>query len=242
MSTETQIIALFEEGNPVPDVDALDPVDLDATAYLAALRAGSRSMTKVEEKIDRSDSKRPSFVWLAAAAAVLVIVVGGVALLQARGTNDPAPPANEQEPEPPALEMLTPESLAGNEFRVVGGTNQDLPERLAFAKDGTFTVFDRGGLETDNGAFAISGDQISFTSEWVEGRGPLDYGVIWAYPVCPGCNYNTVMRTDKCEGVVGEYRLVFDTPGGFSLDLVSDECLLRNFVAKGLELEIVDAG
>ncbi len=240
MSIETKILALFEEGNPVPDINGLDRVALDATSYLAALRAGSSAMTEVDDKIDRTEQKRPRMVWLAAAAAAVVVILGGVALLQS-GDDGAAPPVA-SEPETTAPAALTPDALPGNDFRVVSGTNQDLPERLAFGEDGTFTVSDRGGFTTDTGTYTIDGDRITFTSVWEEGRGPDDYGVIWAYPVCPGCNYNVTMRTDKCEGVVGEYRLVFDTPGTFSLDLVNDACLLRNYVAKGLELAPIASG
>jgi len=37
VSVESQVIALFEEGNPVPDLDDLETIDLDAAAYLATL-------------------------------------------------------------------------------------------------------------------------------------------------------------------------------------------------------------
>ena len=106
---------------------------------------------------------------------------------------------------------------------------------------GTFAVED-GGFDVDNGTYTIAGDQISFTSEWVEGHGPLDYGVIWARPACPDCNANPIMRTDKCEGVVGDYTLLFETPGTFSFRVINDECLLRTYVANGMELRLSSSG
>lgn len=234
MSTETQILALFAEGNPVSDLKRFDEVDLDATAYLAALRAGSTRMTKVDDKIGETHRKRPPLVWLVAAAAIAVLIVGGIALVQI-GTNDDAPPAA-TEPKTPAVEALTPESLAGREFRITGGQNQDLPTQMALAEDGDFEVLD-GSRTVDTGTYTIEGAHINFTSIWEQGRGPLeDDGILWAYPSCVDCNINLQMRADKCDGVVGEYELVFDEPTTVTLKIVSDECLMRNFVANGLQL------
>jgi len=235
VSTETQILALFEEGDPVPDLDRFDMVDLDATAYLAALRAGSTRMTEVEEAIGETERKRPPLVWLVAAAAVVVLIVGGIALVQA-GNDDDAPPPAATEPETPAVETLTPESIAGKEFRVIDGQNQDLPTQLALDEGGDFEVLD-GSRTVDTGTYTIEGAHINFTSIWEEGRGPLEGdGILWAYPSCADCNMNLQMRADKCEGVVGEYELVFEEPTTVTLKVVNDECLMRNFVANGLEL------
>ena len=41
MNIETQVLALFEEGNPIPDLDGLEPIDIDAAAYLAILEQRS---------------------------------------------------------------------------------------------------------------------------------------------------------------------------------------------------------
>ena len=102
------------------------------------------------------------------------------------------------------LNALTPQSIAGNEFRVVGGLNQELPEHLALSEDGAFRVSD-GGRTIDSGTFVVDGDEISFLSVWERGRGPVHYGVLWAEPECPGCHaMNVRLISDKCEGVVGD--------------------------------------
>lgn len=234
MSTEAQILALFKEGDPVPDPDRFDKAGLDATAYLAARRAGSTRMTKVEDKIGETERKRPPLVWLAAAAAMTVLIVGGVALMQT-GNDDEAPPAATV-PDTAAVETLTPDSLAGREFEIVGGQNQDLPTQLVLSEGGDFEVLD-GSRTVDTGTYTIEGAHINFTSTWEEGRGPLEGdGILWAYPSCADCNMNLQMRADRCEGVVGEYELVFEEPTTVTLKIVNDACLMRNFVASGLQL------
>lgn len=133
-------------------------------------------------------------------------------------------------------DSVTPQSIAGNEFRVVGGLNQELPERLVLGEDGTFLVID-GGRTIDSGTFVVDGDEISFLSVWERGRGPVHYGVLWAEPDCAGCHaINVRLISDKCEGVVGDYRIVIDPATSLTFEVVWDECLQRTLVANGLQL------
>ncbi len=91
------------------------------------------------------------------------LVVGGVAFARTRDTS---------------------ETSVGNDFQVIGGSNQNLPDVVTFGDDGTFAVID-GGRTVDTGTYTIEVDQISIVSEWVEVRGPEHYGVMWAEPDCP---------------------------------------------------------
>ncbi len=79
MNIETQVLALFEEANPIPDLDGLDPIDLDAAAYLATLEQRSIEVTQLDTKSkDQKAEKTVRQRWLVAA---VVIVLAGVALL-----------------------------------------------------------------------------------------------------------------------------------------------------------------
>lgn len=96
MSTEAQILALFEEGNPVSDIDGLGMFDLDAAAYLATLTTRSSEMTQIEEETEMQEQKRVLTPWLAAAAAVILVVTLGFVLLRpaddvVTSTTTPAP-------------------------------------------------------------------------------------------------------------------------------------------------------
>jgi hypothetical protein len=76
VSVESQVIALFEEGNPVPDLDGLETIDLDATAYLATLSQRSSEVTDLDiNEKEKAPEKRPMTPWLIAAVVALVIGV-----------------------------------------------------------------------------------------------------------------------------------------------------------------------
>lgn len=78
MNIETQVLDLFEEGNPIPDLDGLEPIDLDAAAYLATLEQRSSEVTQVH--VEKEDQKQKKTVrpWLVAAG---ITILAGVALL-----------------------------------------------------------------------------------------------------------------------------------------------------------------
>ena len=79
MNIETQVLALFEEGNPIPDLDGLEPINLDAAAYLATLEQRSSGMTQLDTKQkDQEQKKTVRQRWLVAA---VVIILAGVALI-----------------------------------------------------------------------------------------------------------------------------------------------------------------
>ena len=59
MNIETQVLALFEEGNPVPDPDDSEPIDIDAAAYLATLEQRSSRMTRLDTERKDQVKKKP---------------------------------------------------------------------------------------------------------------------------------------------------------------------------------------
>lgn len=77
MTIESDVLALFEEGNPVPDLNALDPAVLDAAAYLATLDQRSRNVTQLDtRRAEQRETRRSSLTWAIAAAAVIVLAIG----------------------------------------------------------------------------------------------------------------------------------------------------------------------
>jgi hypothetical protein len=91
VSVESQVIALFEEGNPVPDLDGLETIDLDAAAYLATLSQRSSEVTDIDiNEKEKAPEKRPMTPWLIAAVVALVI---GAAILVINQDLEDAPVA-----------------------------------------------------------------------------------------------------------------------------------------------------
>ena len=58
MTTETEVFALFEGGNPVPDLDGLGSDALDAAAYLATLETRSSEVTQAGYQINRTKGRQ----------------------------------------------------------------------------------------------------------------------------------------------------------------------------------------
>ena len=58
MTTETEVFALFEEGNPVPDLDGLGSDALDAAAYLATLETRSSEVTQAGYQTNRTKGRQ----------------------------------------------------------------------------------------------------------------------------------------------------------------------------------------
>jgi hypothetical protein len=91
VNRETQVLALFEEGNPVPDLDALEPLDIDAAAYLATLEQRSTNVSQTSTRSEKTnDGKRTRTAWLVAAAAVVIIGVGAVVAINQSADDSPA--------------------------------------------------------------------------------------------------------------------------------------------------------
>lgn len=97
MSIENEVMALFEEGNPVPDLDALEPATVDAAVYLVTLEQRSSEMTQLTTKHEEKEQpSRGPVAWLATAAIVLVLF--GVAILLLNQGVEEAPTATDPVP------------------------------------------------------------------------------------------------------------------------------------------------
>jgi hypothetical protein len=114
-------------------------------------------------------------------------------------------------------------ALIGQTWTVVDGRSFSRPTKIEIADDGTYRVFD-AGRPVDTGVTTTNADVITFQSA------PTDE-VTWVQ------NDVFLRVTDSCEGVVGEYQVVFATPSRVTLQVISDGCPPRVGVANGLQLE-----
>lgn len=159
MSTEVRILALFEEGNPVPAVDGLEGPDLDAAAYLEILQYRSSDMTQLKDTQQTIGTSRRAFK--AAVAGALVVAVLAVTALVIGQTGDDA---------------LTSENLVGV-WKSTDGVY------LQFNEDGTYSAawalneVAAGTFETGTWTF----DGTEFV--WVTGVGNCTSGDVGRYKV-----------------------------------------------------------
>ena len=87
MSIESRALALFEEANPVPDIEELAALDVEAAAYLATLTDRSSEMTQLDTKPPLETEKKTNpLIWVAAAAVVVIL---GVVLVFANRSDEP---------------------------------------------------------------------------------------------------------------------------------------------------------
>lgn len=89
MSVENLVIALIDEGNPIPYPSDLDRDRLDAAAYLATLETRSSTVTQTNTKNQQQKEKKKTVRswWLATAA---VIVLAGVAFILISQDDNPS--------------------------------------------------------------------------------------------------------------------------------------------------------
>lgn len=109
MSTEAQILALFEEGNPIPDIEGVEKIDLDAAAYLATLQTRSSAMTQTRTEPVEEKVSKPIMRWVAAAAVAVVL---GVILILTGQNSQETPPVDQPTPVPPTTAAPTPTTVA----------------------------------------------------------------------------------------------------------------------------------
>jgi hypothetical protein len=88
VSVEDRVIALIDEGNPIPDPNDLDRDRLDAAAYLATLEPRSSEVTQVDTRREDQKAKRTYWPWLA--AAMVIVLVGLAVVLVDQGEDAPA--------------------------------------------------------------------------------------------------------------------------------------------------------
>ena len=96
MTTESQIAALMDEANPVPDLDTYQVNEVDVAAYLATLEQRSEKMTSTDTR-PTAEKKPKRAMTLRLAAAFLVVVAGVIAILLSQNDGD-APVATDPTP------------------------------------------------------------------------------------------------------------------------------------------------
>jgi len=95
VSVEDRVIALIDEGNPIPDPNDLDRDRLDAAAYLATLEPRSSAVTQVDTRREDQKAKRTYWPWLT--AAMVIVLVGLAVVLANQGDDNPAADASPEE-------------------------------------------------------------------------------------------------------------------------------------------------
>ena len=154
---------------------------------------------------------------IAVGALVAVLVLAGAALLASTLFD---------EPEPTVSEPTGADALVGTTGVVVGGLAGTLPYSIEYAVDGTYLVSDNGET-VDTGVYTTDGDVIAFDSAQTN-------ELMWVWEP-----ENLVGTGTICEGVVGEYQVVFGAANSYTFDVVHDACSNRISVVNGLQLELV---
>ena len=109
MSTESQVMALLEEGNPETEISETAWSETTATAYLATLEQRSSEVTQLDTKqTDPTSSKRSMMPWLIAAALAAVV---GVAIIVSNQNSGEVPVVDE--PTPTTVVDAAPTTAAG---------------------------------------------------------------------------------------------------------------------------------
>jgi hypothetical protein len=147
VSTESQVMALLEEGNPATEIPESAWAGKTASAYLAALNTRSSNVTRLEPKQTRQmrERERP-FRWIAAAIAVVVIGVAAFLIYQ-------------RSQESPVVTEPTPTTIGA--VGSFDGYWESESQKLVIDGD-TYWVIEDDGL-VDTGEFR-SGVSLYFTS------------------------------------------------------------------------------
>lgn len=152
MSLEERVLTLFAEGNPVPDLDDLERVDIEAAAYLAILEQRSSEVTQLDDKkLKKETRKRPNMSWPVAAAAVIVL---GVAIFLLSRGNEDAPVVTE--PPPTTIGEPVPQESSLDGYWASG------PIEVFFEED-RYAILISGRL-SDQGTYVETDGEIRMTS------------------------------------------------------------------------------
>lgn len=145
MSNEQRVLALIEQGNPVPDPAAIETLPAQPAEYLATLQQRSSEVTQLDERTERQEGNRRPWR-VAAVAAALVIIAGVLALL-----------LNQNSEEAPTITEPTPTTVApAPTIDPTGYWNADSARRIHISEDGTYawmvvsSVRDRGVWEIED--------------------------------------------------------------------------------------------
>jgi ketosteroid isomerase-like protein len=166
VSVEDRVIALIDEGNPIPDPNDLDRDRLDAAAYLATLEPRSSEVTQVDTRSEDQIAKRTYWPWLA--AAMVIVLVGLAVVLLNQSDDNPAADASPEE-------VLTDYAAVSNSGDVDGVidfyTDDAVVENHPGDDDGIATgTAEIRALEEQLPAFQGSGDGIELIDMVVSGN------------------------------------------------------------------------
>lgn len=212
MSTETRVLALFEEANPVPDIHAADREHIAPAAYLANLERRSSEMTQVDAEIDQRDRTRRVRTWMAAAAVIVVMaaIAGLTVLLTGDGStdvpvvDDPAvvdPTVVDPPVVDPPTEVVPPTPEGSWTSGLFSAVFED--ETYAFVFDGA--LVDRGTYSTNEERLVLTAGDDS-----------------------PGC----------APGQPGQWTFERTDDSSLTLAGQDDNCFFRAFIY-GFELDVV---
>ncbi len=152
MSAVDQVVALIDEGNPVPEPDLIEdnyPTPID---YLASLQARSNNVTQLDQRMDTDqENKRSRRVTIAAAA--VVILAGIVALVLNQANQEP----------PPATDPVPSTTIPAPGLDATGYWVSSPTEKLFLGEDGTYAWLVVGSVR-DRGVWAVTDGIISFES------------------------------------------------------------------------------
>ena len=201
MSIEAHVLALIEEGNPVPDPNEIADVPVEPSAYLATLHKRSNEVTQLDER--KTTGAPTQNRWWIAAAAVLIVVLGAVAIMLTQG-GDEVPPATD----PPATTTpgADPEALIGTWS---SGVVTVLFEQGSYAFAINGVLVDRGTYSTASDPDSVlytSADDSPGCEAGAEGRaffGTEDFSITIS-PNDDNCFFRAVLFAETGELVSAE--------------------------------------
>lgn len=193
MSTESEVMALLEEGNPATEVHDAAWADMDAAAYLASLQTSDARLIELDERIGEGWHRQIG--WRIVAVAAAVILIGGVALALLYQVEEDVPVITE--PPTPTTEPLTPTTVEDAVGSGLSGYWSGA--RLALhLEDGDYHIVE-SDLVTDSGTYEI-GDGGELTLRTLEDSARCEAGQTGTYQFgMTGEGLDLDPISDECE-------------------------------------------
>lgn len=159
MSIESHVLALIEEGNPVPDPDQITDLPVEPAAYLATLDQRSSEVTQLDTRVEKPDSRRKAGLWTAAAA--LVVIAGLIAFLTS-GNESPVA----TDPPPTTITDTNAANLSGSWAHIHVGRHADSEGIVSAVFENDTYAFMVNDVLVDHGSYTtdLSSGQIEFVS------------------------------------------------------------------------------
>lgn len=190
MSIENHVLALIEEGNPVPDPDQIADVPAEPAAYLATLQERNSEVTQLDERAITTETSQSR--WWVVAAAVLIAVLGAVVLILAQDGEE-VPPATD--PPSTTIPEADPEALIGTWS---SGTVTAVIEEDSYALIVDGVLVERGSYTTEADPTSIlltSADDSPGCEGGAEGRVLFETGdsLVTINPNDDNCVFRAVL-------------------------------------------------